>query len=168
MLPVQPSWNTMATPILFFATTLLLGSLALGAAFVANYAFVQSKQPDCAETQCDLLKTVLKGISIGAIVLVGVELVVLPLKIGYLSVSSSTSLESVRMMVGPFGAAQTLQLILAFLGAGVFGVFLYITAERDGKVKMMSYLTYGAFALVFAAEVLGRVVFYATHQGLGL
>mgnify|MGYP006286786467 CR=1 FL=1 len=168
MLPIQPAWNTAATPIAFYATTLLLGSLALGAALVANYTINKSKNPDCEDTQCELLRASLKGISIAAIVLVGVELVVLPLKISYLSVSSAAGLESVRMMVGAFGGIQVLQLILAFLGAGVFGVFLYISAGKAGQEKAMSYLTYGAFVLVFAAEVIGRVIFYATHQGLGL
>ncbi len=36
MLQAQPAWNSWATPVSFFATTFLLGSLAMGAAFVAN------------------------------------------------------------------------------------------------------------------------------------
>ena len=38
MLYSQPAWNTLATPISFFVTALLLGALAMGAAFVWNYA----------------------------------------------------------------------------------------------------------------------------------
>ncbi len=167
MLPVQPSWNTLATPLTFFATTLLLGAMALGAAFVANYAYLKTKQPDCADVQCDLMRGALKGISIAGIVLVGFELIVLPLNIGYLA-SSSTTIESVRMMVGTFGVANALRFVLIFLGAGVFGFFLNVTAAQDGKERLMGYLAYSAFVLVFVAEVLGRLVFYATHQGIGL
>ncbi|MBI5349806.1 MAG: dimethyl sulfoxide reductase anchor subunit [Chloroflexi bacterium] len=47
----QPAWNTALTPISFYATTLMLGVLAMGAAFVANYWYVQRKNPGCASEQ---------------------------------------------------------------------------------------------------------------------
>ncbi len=40
--PTQPAWDTPATPVSFFVTTLLLGCLAVGATFVASNAKVQS------------------------------------------------------------------------------------------------------------------------------
>ena len=79
MLPTQPAWDTFATPVSFFTTTLLLGSLALGAAFVINYAYLQKKDPGCAEAQCELLRSTMRWIAIAAVVLLGVELVVIPL-----------------------------------------------------------------------------------------
>ena len=50
----------------------------MGAALVANYAYLQRKQPGCAETQCTLMRDVLRWIAMAAVLLVGVELVVLP------------------------------------------------------------------------------------------
>jgi len=168
MLPNQPSWNTLVTPISFFATTFLLGGLALGVAFVINYAYIQTKNPGCADVQCDLLHTILKGISVASIVLVGFILVTQPLYMGYLATGPKSAIASARMLVGDYGTLYFLRLALVFLGAGVFGVFLYMTAERTGKERMMSYLTYGAFVLVFVAEVMGRMLFYITHNGIGL
>ncbi|MBT7074794.1 MAG: dimethyl sulfoxide reductase anchor subunit [Anaerolineae bacterium] len=168
MLPTQPAWNTLATPLAFFVTTLLLGSMALAAAFVANYAYVQIKNPGCADTQCELLHGVLKGISVAGIVLMAIELIILPLNMGYLASGSPAALNSVRLMAGTFGTLQALRLVLVFIGAGVFGIFLYISAEETGKESLMGYLAYSAFALVFVAEVLGRMIFYASHQGIGL
>src|SRR5512143_1729805 len=43
MLGTEPAWDTWATPVSFFVTTLLLGVLAMGAAFVANFAYIQRK-----------------------------------------------------------------------------------------------------------------------------
>lgn len=168
MIPVQPAWNTIATPIAFFVTTLLLGSMALAAAFVANYAYVQKKNPGCADAQCDLLHAALKGISIAGIVLMAIELIILPLNMGYLASGSGAALESLRLMAGAFGGIQVIRLVLVFVGAGVFGIFLYISSSETGKERLMSYLAYGAFALVFIGELLGRVIFYSTHQGIGL
>ena len=55
MLPAEPGWNVITTPFSFFTTTFLLGVLAMGAAFVANYAYVQRKTPGlcrCAVRAC--------------------------------------------------------------------------------------------------------------------
>ncbi len=168
MLPNQPAWNSLATPISFFATTFLLGGLALGVAFVINYAYIQNKNPGSADVQCDLLRAALKGISIASIVLVGLILVIQPLYMGYLAVGPKSAVASARLIMGAYGAFYFIRLALVFIGAGVFGAFLYITTEQAGKVRMMSYLTYGAFVLVFVAELMGRMLFYLTHRGIGL
>jgi anaerobic dimethyl sulfoxide reductase subunit C len=55
-----------------------------------------------------------------------------------------------------------------FLGAGVFGLFLYRTALSAGREKMIANLIYSAFALVLVAEVIGRFIFYASHVQIGL
>ena len=169
MLPTQPAWNNFATPITFFVTTLLLGSLAIGVALVANYAYVQKKNPDCADVQCELLRYVTRWIAVAAVVLVGIELGVIPIYVAYLvATGSAAAMASAKMMVDPYSLVFTLRLVLAFIGAGVFGVFLYQNATNPGQEKMMGYMAYGAFALVLIAEVMGRFLFYATQRGVGL
>jgi anaerobic dimethyl sulfoxide reductase subunit C len=168
MLPTMPSWNTLATPILFFVTTFLLGALALGVAFVVNYAMVQKKDPGCADAQCQLLRSTMSWIAILAVVLVGIELVVIPINLAFLAVSGPEAQASLGMMIGQFGLAFFLRLLLAFVGAGVLGLFLYQAAQEVGKEKVLSYMAYGAFALVIVAEVMGRYLFYVTTVQIGL
>jgi len=50
----------------------------------------------------------------------------------------------------------------------LFGLFLYQTSVSPGKERLMSSLMYGAFILVFVAELLGRYLFYATHVQIGV
>jgi anaerobic dimethyl sulfoxide reductase subunit C (anchor subunit) len=64
MIKTQPGWNTFATPVSFFTTTLLLGAVALGAALVANYAIEKKNNPDCEEVQCGLLQGALRYIAV--------------------------------------------------------------------------------------------------------
>ena len=168
MLPTEPSWNSLATPITFFATSLLLGSLAMGAAFVANYAYLQRKDPNEAKVQSELLRDALRGIAVASVVLLGVEFVVIPIYIAYLATGSAAAVDSVKLMVGPFGLVFLLRLLFAFVGAGVFGVFLYQITQAAGKEKTLSYLAYSAFVLVLVAEVLGRFLFYATRVRIGV
>ena len=157
MIQAEPAWNTFATPVSFYVTALLLGSLAMGVAFVANYAYVQSKVPECADTQCELMRGSLRWIAVLAIVLVGIDLIVIPVYLAYLSTSSGAGLATVKLLSGPFSAALIARLALGFLGAGIFGAFLYRNA-----------LSVGAFIIVLAGEVLGRYLFYATHVRIGI
>ena len=168
MLPTEPSWNTLATPVTFYTTALLLGSLAMGVAFVANYAYIQKKDPEGTEVQANLLRDSLRGIAVASVVLLGIEFVVIPIYIAYLALGTAASLASANLMIGPFGLVFVLRLILAFVGAGIFGLFLYQSARSAGKERTMSYLAYSAFVLVLVAEVLGRFLFYAAQVRIGI
>lgn len=163
LLPTQPAWNTLATPINFFKSTLLLGSLAMGAAFVANYAYVKRQDPDCEQAQCELLRGAFRGIALTAVIMVGIELVVLPVYLAILATGSSLSASAAAMMIGEFGLIFVLRLVLVFVGAGVLGVFLYQLANIPGQENRLANFAYAAFALVLIAEVLARFMFYATQ-----
>jgi anaerobic dimethyl sulfoxide reductase subunit C (anchor subunit) len=168
MLPTEPSWNSLATPISFFTTSLLLGSFAMGAAFVANYAYLQRKDPEETKVQSELLRGALRGITVASVVLLGVEFVVIPIYVAYLATGSAAAIASAKLMVGPFGLVFVLRLVFAFVGAGILGVFLYQITQAAGKEKTVGYLAYSAFVLVLVAEVLGRFLFYATRVRIGV
>jgi anaerobic dimethyl sulfoxide reductase subunit C (anchor subunit) len=168
LLPTQPAWNTLATPLTFFTTAFLLGALAMGVAFVANYAYLKRNQPDCADEQCTLLRDVMRWIAIVSVVLLGIELVTLPFYLASLAAGSAAAVETAQLIAGPFGWALILRLALVFLGAGVVALFLYQNALSPGQERMVGNLAYTAFALVLVAEVLGRFLFYATHVPIGI
>ena len=168
MLPTQPTWNTWATPVSFFVTTFLLGSLAMGAAFVANCAFLKNKPDVNYQMQMELLRDNLRWISLASILLLGVELIVAPLYIANLAAGSNVALESVKVMIGDMSLVLTLRLVFVFIGAGVFGMFLYQNAVSEGKVGKVNLFAYSAFALVLVSEVLGRFLFYASHVRIGI
>ena len=168
MLETQPAWNSWATDVSFFATMLLLGLLAVGAALVANYAYVKREDSDCAEVQCGLLRDTLRWIAVTAVLVLGVELVVAPIYLATLAVGNAAAQESARIMIEDFGTLLGLRLGLAFIGAGVFGFFLYQNASSPGRERVMGNLVYAAFALVLVSEVLGRFLFYASQASVGI
>jgi len=168
MMPTQPSWNTFATPVTFFTTTLLLGSLAMGSAFSVNYAYLMKIAPDSEEVQCKLLRTTTRWITIASVVLVGIEFVVIPAYLAYLATGTAEAVSTAGNMMGEFGLMFVLRLVLAFVGMVLVGLFLYQTSVSPGKEKLMSSLMYGTFVLVFVAELMGRYLFYATHVQIGV
>ncbi len=167
MLSTQPAWNSLATPISFAVTTGLLGLFAMGAAFIANYAHMQRTDPGCADEQCVLLRHVMRWLAIVALVLLGIELVVLPLYIGSLATGNAAALASANLLIQEYGLLLGLRIVLVFVGAGILGLFIYRNAS-PGREQMLGTLAYTAFALVFIAEVMGRYLFYATHVGIGV
>lgn len=168
MLPTQPSWNSLATPVSFYAASLLMGALALGTAFFANYTIVCRKNPESAECQAGLLRSVMGGLAVLAVVMLGVELVVTPLYLTELAAMGGAALGTVDLMAGGFSTAFVLRLVLGFVGAGVFGLFLFQNARQGAQVSKLGMLVSLAFVLVLAAEVLGRFLFYTTSVHLGI
>jgi anaerobic dimethyl sulfoxide reductase subunit C (anchor subunit) len=163
-----PAWNTIATPITFFTTTFLLGTLAVGAAYVANYSYLRRKDADCAEVQCMLLHKTLRWLVIAAIVLLGIEFLVAPMYVAYLAALGGPAGTSAGMMINQFSLAFALRLVFVFLGAGILGLFIFQNAANEGREQVLGYLTYAAFALVLVGEVLGRFLFYATYARIGV
>ena len=164
MIRTQPSWNTIATPISFMVTALLLGGLAVAIALVINYNAVQKKDVAVVEKQAELLRTAMQGIAISAIILLGIEFLLLPLYLAYLGTYAA---ESLAKLTANHGVTLALRLILVFLGAGVLAAYLYRNASTAGKEKALAVPVYSAFLLVLVAEVIGRFLFYISHIRYG-
>lgn len=169
MLRTAPAWNTLATPVTFFTTTFLLGTLAVGAAYVVNYAYVRRTEAGRAGTQAEILRAALRWLALAAVVLVGVHLVVQPLYIAHLSSSGVAAAQrAVDTLMGDYGLLFALRLGLVFLGAGVLGFFVYRSASSPGHEGLLGNLALLAFAAVLVAEVMGRFLFYAMESNIGL
>jgi anaerobic dimethyl sulfoxide reductase subunit C (anchor subunit) len=168
MMPTEPAWDTLATPFMFFTTAFLLGSLAVGVALVAHYAYLKRHRPESADVQHTFLRSVIRWIALAAIGLLGVEFVVYPVYLAVLATGPQPSVESASLMLSEYGPILGLRLALVFIGAGVLGLFLYQSASSAEREKITGRLTYSAFVLVLAGEVMGRFLFYASHVRLGL
>lgn len=159
MIAAQPAWNTLATPLTFLSGSLLLGTLAMATALIFENAGKESKA---------LVHTILQGLALAAIVLLGIQFLVLPIYLAYLSTQGAAALSSLNMMIGSYGVALFLRLFMIFAGAGVLAAYLYRNASLVGKEQTLAKLAYSAFVLVLAGEVLGRFIFYATHYRIGI
>ena len=157
----QPAWNSWATLITFFTTTFLLGSLVMGVFLVADG---YGKRKETSE----FLGPVMRAIAVTSVVLLGIELVTLPVYLATLASGQPAAVETAQLLVGPYAWAFIARLVLVVLGAGVFGLFLYRNALGPKLGKALVSVTYAAFAMVFASEVLGRLLFYATHVKIGI
>lgn len=166
-LPAVPAWNTWATPASFFTTTLLLGALAISAAFVAAYAYLNMRNQAKSEKQRDILAITLRWMSLLSLVMLGLHFVIQPLYLAYLAVSGPTAEQSASILIKEFGLLFATRQVLLFLGAGVFSLFTYMVARDAKNFRLVSTLAYAAFALVLVGEVIGRYLFYASFARIG-
>ncbi len=171
MIRTVPAWDTVATVLSFFTTTFLLGAMAMGTAYAANYTYMQRKsEPGCGPegAQCDLLRYALRGLAVASIVLVGVTFVIMPLYMGYLSNDSAATQQSADIIVNDYGVVLGLRLALVKKKKKKKGGFIYRTASDPTRERWTSNLADKAFALVLISEVLGRFLFYASQITSGL
>jgi anaerobic dimethyl sulfoxide reductase subunit C (anchor subunit) len=164
MLPAQPAFNTFATPVTFFSAMLLLGVLGFATMLMVGYGRMQNKQ---AALEPVVGKS-LQWIGLAALVLLGVELLVMPVYMAYLSTQGSAALKSLNLMVGAYGPVLVVRLVLVFIGAGVLAAYIFSKAQVVDLEKVLTAYVYGAFALVLLSEVLGRFLFYATQYRIGI
>ncbi len=164
-----PAWDTWATTISFYITAFLLGGLALGAAFVANFWYVRRKNMDTQNVQYSMLATSLRWIALISIGLLGLQFVVVPLYLAQLASGvDPAAIASVDVVSQQNGLIFAFRLILLFVGAGLLAVFVYQNASSESKLRVVSSLAFLAFALVLVSEVLGRYLFYVSMIRIGL
>ncbi len=168
MLPTQPAWNTVATPVGFFPTALLLGALAMGVAFAANYLYLKREDPEGNKVQRELLRASLRGIAVTSIVLLAIQLVIAPLYIATLSTGVPAAQASADLLINEYGTAFVIRLILSVLGAGLFALLLYQGATGKTKASTLANLAYVAFGIVLLSELLGRFLFYSIQVTVGI
>ena len=168
MMETQPGWNTFQTPLAFFTTALLLGSVALGAALVANYSIVKRRNPDCEEVQCELMHGALRWLAVISIVALGIEFIFIPMYLSRLAAIGNEAAMTASMMTSDFGVIFAFRLLLAFIGAGVLGMFIYQHSQEPESETALMTFAYTSFVLVLSAEVLGRFLFYATQVQIGI
>jgi anaerobic dimethyl sulfoxide reductase subunit C (anchor subunit) len=149
MLPTVPGWDSWATPVTFFTTTFLLGSLAVGTALVL------ARRPDD-----EIVTVAVRWVGVAALVLLGVEFVVFPTYALQLTGKGPAGVETADALLYGGGSMLILRLILVFAGAGLLGLLL--------RRRVMAYTVIGAFGLVLASELIGRLLFYSSMTQIGI
>lgn len=164
LLPAEPAMNTLATPVQFFVATLLLGALGFASVFMLAYARLANKDASIQKFMTDSVR----WIALSAIVLLGVEFLVMPIYLAYLSTQGIAALKSLNLMVGTYGVVFFLRLVLVFAGAGVLAATIYRNASLPEGAKTLTAFVYSAFVCVLLSELLARFLFYATRFRIGV
>jgi anaerobic dimethyl sulfoxide reductase subunit C (anchor subunit) len=168
-LEVVPAWNTWATPAQFYTTTFLLGALAVGAALMGSVMWKARKaaksDENAAPKASEIVTSSLKGIGVTAVVLLGIEFIIIPLHISNLSGGGDAASQSAAVFSGVWFVAR---LVLVFLGAGLLSIFLFRYAKASANARVLATVATCAFALVLVGEFIGRGLFYESMIRIGM
>jgi len=148
-----PAWNTWATPALLFITAFLLGGLAAGSTLAIDPG-----------VPLELSRAVLQWIALGAVVLLGIELVVILLWIANLMASQGAARRAAARITQEHGRIFKLRLALSVGGMVVAGIAL----SPWGQGAKMGTALILALGLALASEVLGRLLFYEARERHGV
>ena len=149
MLRTVPAWNSVATPISFVATALLLGALGLAAQVVGTGG------PGAGEPIRDLVgsATVLGGALVAVVLLTTLVHGMRLRRMG------GAAAESFRIVFLANRALLVLRAALAVVGVGLFAL---------SAVWVIPSVAMLGFAMVLGGEILGRLLFFAAHRRVGL
>ena len=150
LVPGQPAWNRLATPIGFYATTVLLGMVVVIA--LLPQASPGLKPGTYAGSPLLILSM---------IALLTVQLVLLPAQMGALVREPAAAISAISVGQATWLAAGR---ALAAIAALVLLVFLL---RSTPGTAFPAGAQIALVAFVFASELLGRVLFYASAVRLG-
>jgi anaerobic dimethyl sulfoxide reductase subunit C (anchor subunit) len=150
MLQVQPAWNTLMTPVIFFGSV-----FAIGGSLVAVVLFIVSKN--------DAIPVLSFGTILSA---AGAVIALVGVVCRYRILNGSDIMEAVASAalmknnyLGLYVAA-----IVALAAGLLISVFVYAKAKKNGFSLLYSNL---ALAAIVLGLVLDRVVFYSVHIKIG-
>ncbi len=166
-LTTVPAWNHSATPIGFFLTAIILGSLAVGSAFMLVTQWRRSKGEEADPELARLIGYSLRGVALAAIIAGAAGLVRLPLYLADLATKGGAALESANLVTGPL---LTFRLITLAIGTALMGLFIHFYASRANRtgMKPLTVVTVAAFVIALASELAGRFLFYEAMVRVGI
>jgi anaerobic dimethyl sulfoxide reductase subunit C (anchor subunit) len=158
MVSAQPAWNRVATPIGFFATTLLLGTIVvvmIPAAMAVGATHASPLQETVGRSRARWLLLI-------TIALLAMQVLLIPAHLAALVREPAAAISA-----GSVGHAAT-WLVAGRALAAVAAVVLLVGMLR-GMPGALSPAAAGiaTLVLVFVSELLGRVLFYAASVHLG-
>lgn len=170
MLPTQVAWNSVTTPLSFFSSALLLGSIAISALLLMNFQLVVLQaETDIGQAKYTLIiQQVLLLAGALAIASALAELLGYVYQIKTLSDGTPSARISLGLLLDLYRVLFVIRLGLLILGVGV--LMTLILWQRMAKKRLLRLLTptYIIFLGVLVSEVLGRFLFYAIHVRIGI
>jgi anaerobic dimethyl sulfoxide reductase subunit C (anchor subunit) len=164
MIRTIPSWNTWVTPVSFYLTVFMLGTLVVGVVLSIDSLRLDQLDNGVDNLWYGILPFAMKRVSIGVLLLLGLEFVLMPFWIVSL-VSGLAKIQPARKRVfQSSGFLIGLRVVLMALGAGLIFLFMFQNQLSNWQVVQLPIVFLLAFLSVFTSEIIGRIVFYEARS----
>ncbi len=159
MIEIIPAWNNMATPILFYLSSFILGGLT----FAAAYIFLANRE-GVHFSSLSGMHLIIRMIIGAAVLLFAAELAVWLIKIFTLAGGERAASESYSLIVKDNMLLFWLRIALQAAAIILLALTYYSFSGEAMNVPRF----YVAFILVWLAEIAGRYLFYAAFNRIGI
>lgn len=168
LLRTQPVWNTPATPLAFYGTTILLGASALPLILVLDIRFCETRSDKNLDIRQMILKSSLVWFAIVAIIAAGGIIACNLYNIAYLRAGSVVAQTGLQLLFGLYKPLLSMRMVTALVGLCLLIYTVFITHRRNRPVDELVTPLFLSFMLIAISEVLGRILFYGTSVRIGL
>lgn len=164
-----PAWNSWMTIVQFFLTTVMLGALAVGAAFMGWIMTGRAENLVGVdrESLVSLTEDSLKAVSVIAILAGSLALIVTPIHVSALAALGPVGVQSAAVFTGAWFVTR---LVLLALGTALLALFMYYFASNAQRLgpRPLAIVATLAFVVVLGSELIGRSLFYDSMVRIGM
>lgn len=164
-----PAWNSWVTIVQFFLTTVMLGALAVGAAFMGWIMTGRAENLVGVdrESLVSLTEDSLKAVSVIAILAGSLALIVTPIHVSALAALGPVGVQSAAVFTGAWFVTR---LVLLALGTALLALFMYYFASNAQRLgpRPLAIVATLAFVVVLGSELIGRSLFYDSMVRIGM
>ncbi len=162
MLRTVPVWHQAATPVSFFITALLLGTLVAGTGLCLASELTTTQSVNSA-----ILMDCLRWTALLAAAQAGIQLLVTAISVVNLAARGRAGAKSLHILVHARRRLFIMRLSLLLVAAGLL-VWLAMLSTAPPPAGVLPAVAGAAVAVAWAAEVLGRYLFYSSYARVGL
>ncbi len=168
LMPTQPAWDSPLTVLSFYATTLLLGIVALAALLMMDLKFAEVRAPESVVQRSEVTGRLLLGFAAAALLLAVIVLAINLAQLNRLHIGGPLAQISLELLLSIY--KPLIWLRVGFLAAGVawFVGAAGVLVWRRKTAADLVVPVYVACLLVLVGEILARFLFYAAHVRTGL
>jgi len=168
LISTQPAWNTLITIFSFYLTTVLLGVMSLSLMLILDIKFAEVRSPLNLNTRHLVLKDSIVWFAAIAVVAAGAIIAANFFEISYLQSGGREASTSLQLLLGLYKPLWNIRMFATFAGIGILVVSISIIIHWNKPANDLLPPLYVSCLLVMIGEILGRILFYATHVRIGI
>jgi anaerobic dimethyl sulfoxide reductase subunit C len=168
LLPTQPVWDSLATTVSFFATTLLLGAVSMAALLILDLRFGLVREPLLEDSRPLVIRRALAWLTAMAAIAMIVLVVLNVTQIKALENGNELAQLSLQLLLGLYRPLFIARLALLLGGVMWLVVSVWTMRRRETKITELLTPVYMSCLLLMIGEILGRFLFYAMHIRVGI
>jgi anaerobic dimethyl sulfoxide reductase subunit C (anchor subunit) len=168
LLPTQTSWNHLTTILMFFSSSLVLGTTSAITLVFMDTIFINKEESELVNVRLQILKRSLRMLIY--LVIAGEILIVIlnTTQILRMHDGDEQLQTSLSLLLGLYQPLLIIRFVFLFSGIGFVLLTAFWLIKKGKSLTELVLPIYMACLLVLVAEILGRFLFYATHVRMGI